>query len=184
MTMNLTAMEYEKARGPLTEIVESVPPTGWGASSPCEGWSALDVLKHLIGTQREFFAGRGVELGDGPDVDADPAAAWRSHAERVQEALGDDAVPATEYDGHFGRTTVGDTVQRFYVFDMIVHRWDIARAVGLDTGFSDSELDRIEPGIESFGEAIYMEGVCKPGVEAPAGADRSTRLLARLGRQA
>jgi hypothetical protein len=64
-----------------------------------------------------------------------------------------------------------------------VHRWDIATATGQDAPLTDDELDRIEQDADGFGDAIYMEGVCKSGVEAPDGADRQTRVLARLGRR-
>ncbi|WP_199583033.1 hypothetical protein [Blastococcus sp. TF02-09] len=66
---------------------------------------------------------------------------------------------------------------------MVVHRWDVARTAGLDGSLDDAELDRIERGIESFGPVLYMEGICRDGVEPPAGSDRAARLLARLGRR-
>ena len=50
--------------------------------------------------------------------------------------------------------------------------------------FTEAELDRVESGADGFGEAVYGEGVCRPGVEAPAGASREVRVLARLGRVA
>lgn len=84
---------------------------------------------------------------------------------------------------HTGVGTIGDTLERFYVFDMVVHRWDVARAAGADDDFTARELEQLEAGITSFGEAIHMEGICKGGVEAPAGADRPTRVLATLGRR-
>jgi len=59
---------------------------------------------------------------------------------------------------------------------------DVARAVGAGAGLTNAELDRIEAGAESFGEALYMDGICRPAVEVPADADRATRVLARLGR--
>ena len=59
-----------------------------------------------------------------------------------------------------------------------------ARAAGLEAPFTDAELDQIERDVEGFGPALYMEGICRDGVEPPAGADRATRLLARLGRRA
>jgi hypothetical protein len=105
----------------------------------------------------------------------------RSAAPRV---LADDTVPATAYDGYFGPTTVGDTLEQFCIWDMLVHRWDIARSVGAETGLSDSEIEQIERGADSFGEGLYLEGVCKTGVEVPAGAGRKVRVLARLGRTA
>jgi uncharacterized protein (TIGR03086 family) len=180
--MNTTATHYAAAGGPLTALLDAVPPSAWRNPSPCEGWSAADVVGHLIDTQREFLARHDVDLGAAPDVAADPATAWRAHAGRVTEVLSDDAVPATAFDGYFGPTTVGATFEQFYIWDMVVHRWDVARAVGADASFTDEELDRIEAGADSFGPALHMDGICAPAVEVPADADRDVRTLARLGR--
>ena len=30
----------------------------WDAASPCEGWTAADVVTHVIGTQRDFLSAR------------------------------------------------------------------------------------------------------------------------------
>ena len=180
--MNSTATRYEAANRPLAALVDAVPAQSWTTPSPCEGWSASDVLRHMIQTQRELLTERGINLGEAPQVDADPAAAWRDHAERVAAVLADDAVVAIGYNGFFCPTTVGATLEPFYVWDMLVHRWDIARAVGADAGLSDAELDRIEGGADGFGAALYMDGICRQGVEAPANADRQARILARLGR--
>ncbi|SFL18420.1 TIGR03086 family metal-binding protein [Geodermatophilus ruber] len=182
--MNRTATQYAAADRRLTDILDGVPAAGWTSPSPCEGWSARDVVGHLIETQRAFLTGRGLDLGAAPDVALDPAAAWREHATAVLGLISDDGVVAAGYDGVFGPTSIGDTLDRFYVFDMVVHRWDVARATGGDTGLSPDELDRIEAGADGFGDALYMEGVCRPGIEARAGADRAARLLARLGRRA
>jgi len=181
--MNPTATAYEAADAPLTAVLDALPGGAWGEPSPCEGWSAADVVAHLVETQRDFLGQRGLELGTAPDVAADPAAAWRDHAKRVQAALTDDVV-ATPYEGFFGPSTVGATFEQFYVWDMVVHRWDVARTAGLDGTLTDAELDRIERGIDGFGGALYMEGICRDGVEPPSDADRATRLLARLGRRA
>jgi hypothetical protein len=67
---------------------------------------------------------------------------------------------------------------------MLVHRWDVARAVGVDAGLTDAELDRVAEGADRFGDALYTDGICRPAVDAPADADRRTRVLARLGRAA
>jgi uncharacterized protein (TIGR03086 family) len=182
--MTTTSTQYETAHRPLMAVVDAVPAERWAAQSPCPGWTARDVLGHLIETQREFLGGRGVDLGPAPDLTTDPAAAWRDHAKRVLAAVSDEDVVAAEYDSHFGPTTVGSTFEQFYVWDMVVHRWDIARTAGLDAGLTEAELDAIDRGADSFGEALYMEGVCRPGVEAPPEAGREARVLARLGRGA
>ena len=117
-------------------------------------------------------------------VSTDPGGAWRSHDDVVRALLADPAVASLEYDGVFGRTTVGASLVTFYGFDLVVHRWDIATAAGLDESLGDSELDMIESSADGFGDHLYDEGVCRPAVAAPAGADRQTRVLARLGRRA
>ncbi len=133
-------------------------------------------------TQREFLTGHGFDLGQFPDIDADPAGAWRDHSGRVLEVISDDAVSAKEYDGYFGPTTIDATLEQFYIWDMYVHRWDIARAADQDAGLTDAEIERIERGADSFGDALYMDGICRAGVQPPTGADRLTQVLARLGR--
>lgn len=189
-TRNETSARYADANLPLAAVLDAVPADAWDRPSPCEGWVARDVVRHLIDTQRDFLTGRGFDLGPaggeavGPAVDADPAGAWRAHASAVTGLLARPEVPDTGYDGWFGPTTVGATLVQFYVPDMVIHRWDVASAVGGDTRLSDGELDRTAESIDSWGEAMYMDGICKPGLEPPAGVSRQVTLLARMGRQA
>ena len=180
--MDSIATQYDRADRALTGLLDRVPASAWDSPSPCQDWTAADVVRHLIGTQRDFLTKHGADLGEPPDDTADPVHAWRHHAQRVAGVLADDGFVSTEFDGFFGRTIVGEALRNFYVWDMLVHRWDVARAAGLDAPFDDTELDLIEQGAESFGPALYMEGVCRPAVEAPADAGRTTRVLARLGR--
>ena len=180
--MNPTAELHAAADAPLTRLLDAVPPSGWSAPSPCEDWTAADVVAHLVATQRDFLGTHGADLGAPPDVAAHPARAWREHAARVTAALADDDLPAREFQGYFGPTTVGEAFARFYVWDMVVHRWDIARAVGADPGLTDGELDLVEAGADGFGPALHMDGICRPALPVPDSADRPTRALARLGR--
>lgn len=174
---------YSDADAALRTVINSVPSDGWDNQSPCADWKARDVVTHLIDTQRDFL-GKHAELGVAPEVDTDPAAAWDQHSAAVQQALADSSLVNKEIDGYFGPTTVGATLQRFYVFDLYVHRWDLARSAGAHSILSDAELDAIEASADSFGDAIRMEGICGPEVEVSADADRQTKLLARLGRTA
>ena len=178
------ADRYTAASVPLTALIDAVPAEKWLAPSPCDDWTAADVVRHLIETERDFLTKHGADLGDQPDVDGNPSAAWRAHSVRVLDLLSDDALVDTEFDGYFGPTTVGAAFGQVYLFDVIVHRWDIAEAAALDTTLTTQELDEIETALAGFGDAIYMEGICKPGVEVAADTDRATRLLAKLGRQA
>lgn len=180
--MNATAVdEYVEHATAFARIVNAVE--GWDNASPCEGWTARDVLRHVIDTQRDFLTGHGVELGTAPDVAA-PTDAWTTHDTAVRTVLADPDVAEREFAGVFGPTTVGETLGRFYGFDLVAHRWDLARADGREERFTDSELDLLERSIEGFGEHLYGAGICKPALEVGAEADRQERVLALLGRAA
>lgn len=135
----------------------------------------------MVDNERDYLSRHGVDLGPRPD--GDPAAVWHAHVARVAEAIADETLTGTAFDGFFGPTTVGATFEQFYVWDVLVHRVDLARAVGVDPQLTDDELDLIDAGADGFGPALYAEGICQPAVEVPADADRSARVLARLGRR-
>ncbi|GAA1430482.1 TIGR03086 family metal-binding protein [Microlunatus lacustris] len=181
--MNPTAVAYEAALRPLSAVVQAVPADAWGRPSPCTDWTAREVVAHIIDTQRDLLTGHGHDLGPAPDL-SDTAVALRHHAEQVLTLVSRQDVVDVTYDGFFGPTTVGATLVQFYVWDMLVHRWDVARATGGDEVFTADELDRIEAGVDSFGDALHMDGICGPAVPTPPGADRQVQLLSRLGRDA
>ncbi|TQM57374.1 TIGR03086 family metal-binding protein [Humibacillus xanthopallidus] len=175
--------DYSRLADRFGAVVDRLADADWERDSPCESWTARDVLHHVVSTQRDFLAQHGFDASIGTEVEADPRAAWHAHDERLRVLLADPAVAAHEYDGVFGRTTVGASIVTFYGFDLVVHRWDIAAAAGLDERFDDRELDMIESSADGFGEHLYDDGVCKPAVSTPADADRQVRILARLGRR-
>ena len=154
----------------------------WTAASPCEGWTARDVLDHVVDTERDFLTKRDIDCGPRPE--GDPQRIWRAHLDGVRRVVADDALVSAEYDGYFGRTSIADTLANFYGFDLIVHRWDLGRALGQDVRWDEAEMDRLEAAMAGFGDALYSEGVCRPAVDVPADASRQTRLLGRMGRRA
>ncbi len=60
-----TSETYRAALAPLTDVVEGV--ADWDAPAPCDGWTAHDVLHHVVTTQRALLADRGVALAPAPD---------------------------------------------------------------------------------------------------------------------
>lgn len=178
------ASVFDRKNTPLMRLVDAVDPQALAGPSPCEGWSGLDVVQHLIDTQRDFLLKAGADLPDpAPTVEGLGAAiAWRTHAEAVARQLAEDSVAGKAYETPFGQTTVGAAFDQFYGFDLLVHRWDIGRAAGVEVTFTDRELDTVEAAIEGFGEHIRGEGVCGPAVEVSSEAPRQDRLIALTGR--
>ncbi|EWT02377.1 hypothetical protein N865_06290 [Intrasporangium oryzae NRRL B-24470] len=165
-------------------VVDTLPADAWDAPSACEGWSGRDVVAHVIGSQRDFFARHGLDAGPvgASDLTSDPVGTWHAHDAVVRSLLADEHVAAREYDGLLGRTTIGATMTSFYGFDLVVHRWDLARAAARDEALTPAELDLVEGSLPGFGDHLYDDGVCKPPVPVSDDADRQVRLLALLGR--
>lgn len=178
------ASVFDRKNTPLMRLIDSAEPEALAAASPCAGWTGHDVIQHLIDTQRDFLLKAGADLPDpAPTVAALGApTAWRTHAEAVARQLADDGLAERAYETPFGTTTLGSAFDRFYGFDLLVHRWDIARTVGAQITYSDRELDELEAAIAGFGEHIRGEGVCGPAVEVGEGASRQDRLIAQTGR--
>lgn len=179
------ASRFDRKATPLTRIVDQVPEQAWSNPSPCEGWSAADVLEHLIDTERTFILTHGGDMPElPPKVSDGPALAWRTHAEAVARALIDPRVGEKPQDTPFGTSTVGEVFDDFYGFDLIVHRWDIARAAGMDARLTEAELETIDAAAEGWGDQLYGDGICKEPIDVPADTSREVRVLARFGRDA
>ena len=167
----------------LGEVVRSGG--DWSGSSPCAGWSAADVLDHVITTERDFLALHGAATG--PTPAGAPTERWEAHLRLLRSVLTEELVTRC-FEGWFGPTTVGATLQEFYGWDLLVHRWDLGRALGQEVRLSEEELDRIERYVPRPGdpkhEVFYSDGICASPVEAPPAATRQQRVLATLGRSA
>ncbi|CBH46481.1 TIGR03086 family protein [Rhodococcus hoagii] len=182
ITTESTPDLYRRLAAAFTDRVDAVPADRWDAASPCEGWTARDVLTHVVETQSHMVGVVGLSIPDGPSPAHDPAAAWRHTRDAVQAILDDPAKASLEYDGHFGRTDLAATMRTFYCFDLVVHGWDIARAAGLDETIPDVDLDLLDAVVAQLGDSLRMDGVCGPALDVPVDADRQTRILATLGR--
>ncbi|HMQ38456.1 MAG TPA: TIGR03086 family metal-binding protein [Micropruina sp.] len=153
----------------------------WDDPSPCEGWTAADVVRHVIDTERDFLVRHGL-LDTTPPATNDPAEAWRAHLSDVAQALATGGVAERPYDGYFGPTTIGDTMADFYGWDLVVHGWDVARATGQDGPITDDDARTLGAIADGWGAALHSPGVCAPALPVPDGATPVEQLLARLGR--
>ncbi|MFD0360820.1 TIGR03086 family metal-binding protein [Nocardia sp. GCM10030253] len=177
------ADRYRDLATTFTRRVDAVPANRWDSDSPCDGWTARDVLRHVIDTERDMVKVVGLELDAGPSVDDDPAAAWATVRDAMQRVLDDPATATLEYEGAFGRTDLAATVENFLCFDLVVHGWDVAKATGTDVTIPEADLEWARGVAESLGDSIRMPGVCGPQLPVPDDADRQTQVLAYLGRR-
>lgn len=179
--MTDVADRYRRNADRFTAVLADVPDDGWDAASPCEGWTARDVVGHVVESQTGFLG----RFDRAPELSGDVLADWPVLRDAMQAGLEDPEVAGTEYDGMFGRTTFAATVDQFMCADLVVHAWDIARATGLPQheAMPAEEVERIHGELHQVGPALRSPGVFGPEVEVPADAPAQDRFLGFIGRQ-
>ncbi|WP_426574881.1 TIGR03086 family metal-binding protein [Aquihabitans sp. McL0605] len=181
--MSEPADRYRRVAGQFTARVEAVPPGGWDAPAPCEGWVARDVVGHLTGWLPAFFFGTwGISAPPIPSAADDPVGAWTVLDATIQGAVDDPAIATTVHDNHMGSTSFEDTIDSICTSDVLVHTWDLAWATGLDETLDPVEVHRFVESMEPLDEVLRTSGHYGPRVPVPDGADEQTRMLAFLGR--
>jgi uncharacterized protein (TIGR03086 family) len=177
-----SAFPFDAADDAMRGVLDAAGPAVTGPS-PCPEWTGVDVLQHLIDTERSFMEKVGFDLGPAPTA-TEPIVRWSAHADQLRPLLARPDVLATPYSTPMGDSSVAGMLSLIYGFDLLVHRWDVARSAGADTRFTDAELDAMEASIAQLADVLYSPGAFVEGVTPPPGADRQTRVLATLGRKA
>lgn len=181
--MSEISQRYGRLSDAFAAKVAAVSPQMWSQPTPCEGWTARDLVGHVVQTQGMFLGFIGEQLGDVPSVDDDPVAAWNAARAVLQAKLDDPSTATKEFDGVTGRSTFEAAVDRFLNFDLVVHGWDLARATGQDERIDPEDVERIRRQAEGFGDMMRGPQAFGAELDAPADADDQTKLLAFLGRR-
>ena len=154
----------------------------WDAPAPVEGWTARDVVDHLVTWFPGFLSAGGVELAPGPSAHEDPVAAWEHQQHQVQALLDASDADRSFTHPYAGEHPLAQAVDQFYVADVFLHTWDLARATGqddhLDEGFGAALLEGMRP-IE---DVLRGSGQYGPAVPVPDDAPVQDRLVGFIGR--
>jgi uncharacterized protein (TIGR03086 family) len=156
----------------------------WTVPAPVAGWTARDVVRHLVEWFPGFLAaGSEVKLPPGPSVDDDPVSAWQHQSDAVQAVL-DDPTTASRVlaNPHIGEVPLDQAIDRFYTADVFMHTWDLARATGQDDRLDPEFCADLLAGMEPIDELLRQSGQYGPKVAVPDDADVQTRMLGFIGR--
>ena len=175
---------YRVVSSGFDSVVRVVPPGEWTARTPCEQWTARDLLAHVVENHRGLVASvRGGEpepLG----ADEDPSQAWESASRAIDEITGDPKAAATEMDGPTGKMPAGQIIGQFVCMDVLVHTWDLARTVGADERLDEDSVQQAYEALKPVDALIRHPNVFGPKLQPPPGADLQTEFLYFLGRRA
>ena len=182
--MSTIAERYRNVAGRFTATVAGVPADAWDNPAPCEGWVARDVVGHLVGWFPPLLKdAAGIDLPSGPPVEADPLGAWTTLSDAVQ-ALLDDPSTETKTFSHAlaGTHPLDQAISMFFLGDVLLHTWDLARATGQDERLDPTEVSGMLAGMLPLDDMLRASGQYGPKVPVPDGADEQTRLIAFVGR--
>jgi uncharacterized protein (TIGR03086 family) len=154
----------------------------WGAPTPVAQWQARDVVRHLLEWLPGFLeSGTGLRLAAVPDDDADLAGSWQARAAEVQRLV---EQPGDTWFSHAraGEMPLADAIDRFYVSDVVMHTWDLARATGQDDRLDPQFCEQALAGMEPMADVLVASGQFGPRVPVPEDADAQARLIGLIGR--
>lgn len=138
----VTQTEFEPEVGRFEALIRSIDESSWERPSRCEGWTAGDVAKHVVGQFADVVAGRfdGIgtdeatqrevdeRAGGGPTEVADELAEIRPALAALLGMFDDDAWAAPAPGG--AASTLGQGVEALWS-DMVLHADDIRNAAGM-----------------------------------------------------
>lgn len=177
--------------GTVGELVDSVEPGQWNASTPCPAWTVRDLVGHLV-LGHHLFTGllRGeattapgsLDPASGDVLGDAPVAAYR--------AAGDGLLTAFRQPGameRIVRAPAGDVpgvvAVHLRVVEELVHGWDLARATGRTVRFPD---EIVEPALgftrSALADLPTDRSPFAPPQPVPEHARPLDRLAALLGR--
>lgn len=190
--MGEIAERFRRVAAGLTRTIDEVPDDAWTQPSPCEGWNAIDVVRHLttwIPGPGFLLGTYGVATDEMPAVDDDPAGAWAAVRDAIQAGLDDPTIAGRVEDcGPPGHLSFEAAVDMTCIPDVLVHTWDLARAAGVEARLDPDEVARQAAGVArvppEMDLAMRASGHFGARVEVPSDADDLTRLLAFHGRRA
>lgn len=162
--------------------VRRVAPTAWSDPSPCDGWTAADVLSHNLAMNEMVIAFTAGVGADRPaEIDGDPVAGWPGSFERLTVALDTEGALQTVAKTPWGEMAV-DKFIGFAWVDPLIHTWDLAKATGQTPTMDGDLVARAYAQLERAGDSLRGSGQFGPAVEATEDMTTMDRFIAISGR--
>lgn len=180
-----TADRWRTLSDQFAATIDAVPADRWDDPSPCPGWRARDVVGHLVEWMPGLYlSSAGLPPLDAPSIETDPAGAWRAADQAVYALLTDPELAQRPTNSPAGAMSLEDLIAMTGLMDLLVHRWDLARATGQDDTLDSDEVAQFVAGLDpAMTEPMVASGHYQQPVPVPDGSDNQTRLLAFTGRR-
>lgn len=135
---------YDRGFAVLDGVVRAVSAGAWASPSPCQGWTARDVLAHLLWGQdlvKRWATDRPPADPASQDwtqavPDEDLAPLWESRRHESRRLLTPVVLACVVRTRLFGPVTIGEFLWN-YPNDAILHAWDISAAATVPVTFPE-----------------------------------------------
>jgi uncharacterized protein (TIGR03086 family) len=158
----------------------------WKRRSPCDAWDARGVLEHVIGFHDVLLLR---PLGLKPDRPRDdPRIRWELTYAALEQAfdpgrrLFERAVDIPELQGNPATRLDARAMMPNLTRDVLVHTWDLARAVGADDRLDPQWCEHFYAALPGDASVLSVSGMFDAPVAVGHQTDLQSKLLARLGR--
>lgn len=180
---------FDRGLDYFDSIVSQADGTTWDAPSPCEGWTARDVVGHLC---TSLAMGTSILKGEAPTrpdverpadvIDGDPVTFFRAAAAECRQALEGASLDDVR-DTPMGPRTVAEGLA-FPAIDLYVHGWDLAQAIGAHAEIPDDVIAFAHQYLDPIPEDAMRgpNGAFGPEAAAAGDASNTDRFIAWTGR--
>ena len=175
----LLTMWREVADG-FSQRVERIGPDDWSKPTCCPEWDVATLVEHAIGAQRMIPKALGA-TGAVDSTGDDLVLVWKTVREGADAAFGAPGAFDQNVKLPFGEMKAGDGLA-FPMSDLLVHTWDLSRAIGADDRLNPEACQKAMADLEPIDALLRGPGFYGPRLEPVVDADPQDRLLAFLGR--
>lgn len=163
------------------ERLAAVGQDDWSLQTCCERWDVAALVDHAIGAQRMVPKALGA-TGDIDMTGDDRVLVWNTVRGAADRALSVPGAFDETVTLPFGEMTAKDGFG-FPLGDLLIHTWDLARAVGADDHLLSEACSVVYANLEPIDGLIRAPGFFGPKLDPAADADAQDRLLAFVGRK-
>lgn len=190
---------YKTVKAGFAERLYKVAGGQWHLPTPCTKWDVRDLLHHLVYVQRwvpPLAAGETVaEVGDrfeGEMLGDDPIGAWEESIAAALDAFAAPGAMERQIQLLAYGLVSGEELAYDMAMDLLVHTWDLSRAIGANQDLDPEATRVVHDWLESVDvesdlgfslPRLRLKGFFAPRVITPENADTQTRMLAIVGRR-